>query len=211
MSWSSDGPTRVQVVRNARVEPADLGTVRSAAARDLVVAPELIDEARREGFQRGYDEGFETGVSQALEEARARMHDLPQRLEQVIRRLDDAATALSLREAVSLQQIEEQVVAVAFALAEEIVGFELRHTPTRGADALARALALAPPTGQVVARCNPGDLDALDDPQSLAPGRALVVVADPSLAPGDCIVDVASCRIDARIPEALARVREILS
>ena len=73
------------------------------------------------------------------------------------------------------------------------------------------ALALAPVHGDVVARLHPADIAVLGDPATLSPGRVLAIVPDPSLSPGDCVVDVASCRVDARISAAIERAREVLS
>jgi flagellar biosynthesis/type III secretory pathway protein FliH len=51
----------------------------------------------------------------------------------------------------------------------------------------------------------------IGDAAQLATGRALELVADPSVAPGDCILEVGACRVDARIDSAIARIAEVLS
>ncbi len=103
------------------------------------------------------------------------------------------------------------MVAAAMQIAEVIVGHVLADPDGRGRDAIARALALAPVHGDVTARLHPADIAVLGDPDDLAPGRVLVIVPDPSLSPGDCVVDVASCRVDARVSAAIERAREVLA
>jgi len=205
--------TRVRVMRDVTViaPPADLGQVTARAARSLVVDPNLIEGALRDGHEAGYNEGFQNGYADGIAEARARTEDLAVRLAGLVPQFGDAAAALYARETTARHEIEDQVVAVAFEIARALVGYELTHAEHPGRDALARALDFAPEQGHVVARLHPDDLAAIGDASDLAPGRSLVLVGDPALRPGDCVVDVNGCRIDGRIDSAIERIHEVLN
>jgi flagellar assembly protein FliH len=214
MNWSSENLMRGRVLRDWDVDlvanpvrRADLGTVSARSARGIVVSPELIESAREEGYTAGFEEGYGAGYTSGIEDARRHVELLGQLVERLGREADD----LAVRETTARAQLEDQVVGVAVQIAEVIVGHQLAQPDGRGRDAIARALALAPAHGEVTARLHPADIAVIGDAGTIAPGRMLAIVADPSLTPGDCVVDVASCRIDARISAALERAREVLS
>ncbi|MCU1426185.1 MAG: Flagellar biosynthesis/type secretory pathway protein-like protein [Actinomycetia bacterium] len=213
MNWSSSPRARVlraaDVTREA-VTKADLGTIRAPSARGLVVDKRLVDDALADGFRTGYEAGFQTGLaeSQQAGAVMARQHLV--QLEAVVAQLADAADELRVREGTAVAEIEVQLVRAAFRIAEQLLGHELTYTEQRGRSAILRALQFAPKDGLVTAYLNPDDAAALGDLDAIAPGRTLKVVAEPSLAAGDCIVDIGGCHIDACIGPALDRIREVL-
>jgi flagellar assembly protein FliH len=210
MSSSSDTRlARGRVLHDVQVNatPADLGTVSARPARGIVVSQELVDAATRDGYQAGFNQGYEEGYTEGI--AQAAQH--AQLLAGLVQQLGQAADALLTRETTARHAIENDVVAAAVRIAEQLVGHELAHSDTRAHDAMARALQLAPDRGLVTARLNPADIAVIAETGELLTGRALELVADPSLAPGDCVVDVGACRIDARIDAAFDRMREVLS
>jgi flagellar assembly protein FliH len=214
MSWSSDTRPRVRVLRDSEEgasAAADLGIVRSAAARALVVDPALVTEALEDGYRAGYDRGFAAGLEDAASAIDARERDRAVNLTTVVDRLATASEELAGRHSAIIASFEGRLVEYAVEIAQALVARELESIDDRGRDAIRRALQLAPPTGPVVARLHPDDVATLGDPSTIVAGRALTVVADPSLHPGDAVVDVGAAHVDGRIGAALARIREALS
>ena len=203
MNWSSENLMRGRVLRDwdvdltdSRVTRADLGTVSARSARGIVVQPRARSSrparrATRPGSKRATPPGYTHGIDDARPPRRARSASSCS---------GSAArpTRFAAREATARADIEDQVVAAAMQIAEVLVGHELAQPDERGRDAIARALALAPVHGDVTARLHPADIArAGRSGRRSRPGRVLAIVPDPSLTPGDCIVDVAACRIDA--------------
>jgi flagellar assembly protein FliH len=215
MSWSSEPRTRVRVLRAADVRrdnitEADLTTVRSPAAAELVIDQGLVDQALEDGYRAGYDAGFQTGMAEAAEAGAERERARAALLQSAVAQLNEATTALRQREVTAMAAIESEVARAALSIAEELLGHELRHTPDRARDAIAHALQFAPREGVVTAYLNPDNVAMVGDAETLAPGRALTIVPDASLAVGDCIVEVAGCRVDAGMGAALERIRGLL-
>lgn len=183
--------------------------------------PELVERVRADAEAAGYAAGWAQGRREAragaeAQEARfaaeaAEAAELDRRrIESALRAISAAADDLERRAVPAAHDIEDQIVATAFALAEAVLGRELRTATEPGREALARALALAPSTSPVTVRLNPADRLSIGQTELVMDGRTVSLVDDPGLGPGDALALCDATTVDARLGPALDRVREVL-
>jgi flagellar assembly protein FliH len=125
------------------------------------------------------------------------------------------AAALAQVEHVDLGTVhtfEQQVLAMAVAIAEELVGREIRSTDDVVEASIRRAMSLAPDRGDLVLRVHPDDLSGvLESTAAMGHrGGSIQVAPDPAVASGGCVAELGQLRIDAQIDSAFARIREAL-
>ena len=218
------------VARSARMD-AELRTSAFAPSTGVdarLTDPHLqsvVERARlaavAAGRAEGYAEGYAAGLASAAETAQAAAAQVRADAEAAERQRDahlsrsvelllTAAAAFRSAEQVALAEVEDTVVELALSIARSVLGRELATSTDPGADAIARALALAPDDGPVTVRLHPDDVLALGELPQAAQGRQLVVVADPAVEPGGCVAEAAGRQVDAQVGPALARVAAVL-
>lgn len=180
--------------------------LRAAAdeAREIALAHErtrLIAAARAEGYAAGRDAG------RTAEQAR---------LATALTVAEQALDQLHAGESRWLEQLEDNVCALAVAIARQVIGREFESDPSTLTDLLRRALSEFPIDQPVSIRVNPLDLAMLaaSHPADEGPGGAAAVapnrearwIADPTVLPGGCIVEGRERIIDGRVDAALERV-----
>ena len=227
MNSSPDLLVEVGSARVTSVQPRELrsgswtrlggSTVLGDAVTEHTLAG-LVEEAqgaaRAQGYSRGWAEGRRAAEEQAAEE-RAVVLAQQQRAEE-LREAEHRAAVSALLAAVArldqavastCRQVEEQALSLAVELTEAVVGHEVSVAENPGLDAVRRGLTLAHGDALVRVRVRPEDRS----PELAALAGAAAVVADPSLARGDAVIETAEGVIDARVSTAVARVRSILS
>ena len=236
-SWS-EAPARGTVLRggeastarSARMD-AELRTTAFAPTHGVdarLTDPHLqgvVEQARRvaeaAGRAHGHAEGYAAGLATAAAEAEVRAAQVTRaqaaaqaerdaQLEHAVTLLAAAADEFRAKEQLSLADLEDVVVDLALSIARAVLARELAVTANPGAQALARALALAPDDCPVTVRLHPQDAAVLGDLSEVAPGRELVLVADPAVEPGGCIAEAAGRHVDAQLGTALERVSAVL-
>lgn len=236
-TWSDPRPRSSVVkrrdatlVRSARMD-TELRTSAYASVTGVdarLTDPHLqsvVDHARlaavAAGRAEGYAEGHAAGLAAARAQAQATAAQVRNESEAAERQRDahlaravdlllTAANDLRKRDQIALAAIEDTVVELALSIARTVLDRELATSADPGADAIARALALAPDECPVTVRLHPDDARALGALSQAAQGRELVVVADPSVEPGGCVAEAAGRQVDAQVGSALARVAAVL-
>jgi flagellar assembly protein FliH len=126
--------------------------------------------------------------------------------------LAGAAAELERRTVPVADELSESVLAAALVLAQAVLGRELAIATDGGADALRRALDLAPRHRPVTVRLSPQDLATLGVHDSTVEigGRAVTLVPDATLAAGDAVAVCDATEVDARLGAALDRAGKAL-
>lgn len=153
-----------------------------------------------------FEEGWEAGRREtlaALEHARRLDASM---VDAVVRALASVEDAIDRAGAVR----KEASVELALELARLVLNRELAVAENPGRDALIRCLTEVPIAKRAVFRFNPDDLARLDDGRELLAGRSSELVADPTVASGDVLVDIDGGLIDGGLSNALERVAEVL-
>jgi len=175
-------------------------------------AAEAAARRRDAGYAHGYAVGIERAETEVAE-AIADHRRSAQRLGELSDALAQATADLTLSDRLAIADIENDVVLLAAALAAELVGRELRSIDDAVLDALARVAGLTPDRGAPVVRVHPDDAGTAQeavDADLVHLSADVVVLADPAVERGGCVVEVGACRIDGQVGPALDRMREAL-
>jgi flagellar assembly protein FliH len=190
------------VARQAVMDKFESSTIQVAQS------PAQVKEMEH---QRGYDAGYQEGLTRAHADVVAATDDASRRVRNALAALSEAVASFDQRQTVALGDVEDAIVAGAFALARSVLQRELIIATDPGGDALARALQLVPDRGDVTARMHPDDIATLNMDRITNAARTVLLVADLSIELGGCVLEVGQMRIDAQLSSALEHAARAMS
>lgn len=200
------------VQRSEPVEP-ELPTRTLTVEEIEAMQKQAYDEAflhgRQEGFEQGKAEGYEEGKKQGFEEGSrlgyeenlhllqkqtAELVLLMETLNEPFQRLDD--------------EVEDELVKLAIAIASQIIRREIKHDPGEIVAVIRDAIKVLPLASQkITLTLHPEDAElvrsALKLDDSLPPWRLL---ENPLISRGGCTVDTETSHVDATVENRLAAV-----
>ena len=171
-----------------------------ARLRAEAAAREEQERLVRESYSRGFEEGRREGEQAEVA-----------RLKNAVRAAEAALTEVRENEERWISSIEENICALAVAVARQILDHELQSDPAIVAGLVQRALDEFPVGQPVRIRVHPRDQAVLESrgsegrlPSSMG-GREVQWLADANLVPGGCLVEGRDRIIDGRVDTALER------
>lgn len=199
VSLSTGQPT-APVLQAARFEPPRLANTNTGRISQNLTDTKALAEAHDAGRREA-----EAELAAAIEAHR-------RATEQQQYAASALANALDQIEHVDLGTIhdfQQQVLALAVALAEEIVGRELQGFDDVVLANVERALSMVPDRGDAVLRVHPTDLAAVLESAAHMGHRAgdVQIVADAAVQRGGCIATSGALQVDAQLPAVYARLR----
>jgi flagellar assembly protein FliH len=186
-----------------RFEPPRLSSSGTGRISRASVGVGALNEAREEGRQQALAE-----MEHLVEQHRRAKLDA----EQAGRALNAAAMQLRLFDQETLGELEQQVVALALAVAREILGREARTFDDVVLGSVMKAMSLTPDRGAVVLQVNPADRASVLEYLASADHRQEVdVVSDHGVERGGCIAANGPLLVDAQIRSAVERIAAALA
>lgn len=177
---------------------------------EKAIAPKTAADRMEAERAAAIAQGYQDGLLRAKAEVEAAMDDSNKRVQRALAALCDAVETFDQRQTVALADVDDAIAMGALAIASAVLQRELNTMSDPGAEAIIRAIALAPNRGEVIARLHPEDAQTLNMDSVSTGSRTVRVVADPKVEPGGCIVDAGELRVDAQISSALDNVRTAL-
>jgi flagellar assembly protein FliH len=203
-------PQRKVVTPAVSVARFDEQFARTGADRRGSATPE-------QAWTAGYEVGLEQGVSCGRAATEADIVAADRRAMLVVDAVNRATDRIIAELRAQFANAADSVLGTAYEVAFAVINRDLRKSPRSGEDALHAALALVPAHEPCVARLHPSDHALINEStqaialSGLRAGRAeFSIVSDPTVALGDCVIDMESARVENRLADALARVRDAM-
>lgn len=185
-------------------EVEEVETVAMPTAEEIeAFQREAREEAAREGYREGYDQGYQEGYEKGREQGYGAGRD---EVDRVVAHLRGVVDGLAEPLRAVDEQVEQELAALAVALARQLIRRELKADPGQIVAVAREALGVLPSSSRKVSLyLHPDDLElvravlAIDEDE-----QRWKLVGDPLLTRGGCRVVSEVSVIDATVEKRMA-------
>jgi flagellar assembly protein FliH len=182
-------------------EPTSILTVDEIEAMQNQAYDEAFAQGKSQGFEQGFEEGFEEGSKKGYED---NVHLLQAQAITLVSLLESLSEPFKLLD----EQVENELVRLAIAIAAQIIRREIKLNPGEIVAVVREAVKVLPLAAQKISlKLHPEDADLVRSVlalEEMSPGWSLV--EDPLITRGGCKVDTEVSHVDATIEHRLAAV-----
>lgn len=204
---------RVQDWQFAAIDSAAQVLALQAREREAQQAAAALQAQREQAWSEGFDAGSAHGRAQAQDELQQQMRSFldtqaRQAGQDLSQRVDGLVAQAAQQFAQGQQQLAQQVLELACALARQVLCRELALDAQGALPVIRAALdALGHGHAQASLRLHPQDIEAIGAQLDAdAMGVALKLRADADIAPGGCVLESQGSTIDANVAQRWRRV-----
>lgn len=171
------------------------------------VEPPGSDGSDLDGLvEASYREGFEEGIREGARRAEAELDPALASLSDVLARVEEARRAMVV-------DLEENAVALALAVARELVVSELDRAPETVAELVREAVSAFALDAPLTVRLNPADLALITvrGDTAVSGARDVRWEPDPAVGRGGCLIEGPGKIVDGRLDLALERIYQAIA
>lgn len=199
MSKIIPGETLVQSVRAAGSAVAAVapGGFAGKGTGGSLLTAKKIEEIQQRAYDESYAQGYREGVAAGQRESKA-----------VAERLQRALAALNAPFAELDEQVEQELVALAVAIARQVIRREIKADPGQVVAVVREGIASLPVASRNIrVFLNPDDAAVVREALAITEGeRAWQILEEPTLTRGGCRVVTDTSQIDATLEARLAGI-----
>lgn len=205
VAWSLDDFRVDDLFGDVSAVQAPLASHFASPAPAAAIDAEELARLEAEAFARGRAEGERAGFARGDAAARDALQ-LP------MAALQAAAAQLTAGEQRWLSTLEENVTALAVAVAQHVIGREIAQDPATILPLVQQAVATFPLDQPLTLRVHPDDVAVVQDALPAVPGtREVRISADPNVMRGGALIEGRERIVDGRVDTALERVFRAIS
>ena len=153
---------------------------------------EGLEKGRLDGLSQGHEEGFSQGKQQGIEEGLADAKGLIERLEQIVKQIENPLATVDTL-------VESSLLNLATNLAKAVIGSEVKTHPEHILSVMRQGIDALPIKKQDVSiRLNPSDVELVEQAYSASQleRNKWEIESDPTLSQGDCIIGSLKSEVD---------------
>lgn len=157
------------------------------------------EEIREAAYQKGYKLGYQKGIA------------IEKEFQSIYQQVSSVLEKIKEQQALTLKNQEKDIIELVMLLTEKIIGTIVEVRPEIISNIIKNTLEEVKDTENVVLKVNPVHLPYLtpfNERFTEVYSGNLLIIDDPNMEPGDCLVSTENGFIEAKINEQLALLRQ---